>query len=322
MIRLGVTSRSAAIWSRVVQSARTAPRARRPRTLCRPDVRRHWSIRVVWAKPAQRLELLGGPPVLAGLDQLGGEQVAQLDQHLDVEGGVLEPRARAAAGSTSRRRSAPWPSGSPAASRRAWPARRGGGRAGDRRARCRRVGSGRDRARSCTAGPGWRRAGSTRCPRGPPATAPASRRRWGRPGPCWRPRGAAGSGRRGPSSGSPRRARRRSRPARLPAARASQNSASARLVSTILGSPSRRVRSGASGRSVASGSGVLAEASSGAGRRGEGQWRPALAQRPGPRCPRRLGIAVTPSGTGSSPTAVHSSSPRPRRAARRPGRRR
>ena len=50
MIRLGVTSRSAAIWSRVVHRARTAPRARRPRTLCRPDVRRHWSTRTVWVK--------------------------------------------------------------------------------------------------------------------------------------------------------------------------------------------------------------------------------------------------------------------------------
>ncbi len=51
MIRVGVTSRSVAIWSRVVHRARTAPSARRPRTLCSPDVRRHWSTRVGWVNP-------------------------------------------------------------------------------------------------------------------------------------------------------------------------------------------------------------------------------------------------------------------------------
>ena len=41
---------------------------------------------------AQVVELLAGPVGLAGLDQLGGQRVPQLDEHLDVEGGVLQPR--------------------------------------------------------------------------------------------------------------------------------------------------------------------------------------------------------------------------------------
>ncbi|KRC51436.1 hypothetical protein ASE19_15235 [Nocardioides sp. Root79] len=49
--RPGVTSRSWAIRSRVSHRDRTAPRVRRPRTLCRPDVRRHASTRTVGSKP-------------------------------------------------------------------------------------------------------------------------------------------------------------------------------------------------------------------------------------------------------------------------------
>ena len=37
------------------------------------------------------LELLGGPLVLAGCFELGGQGVAQVDEQLDVEGGVGEP---------------------------------------------------------------------------------------------------------------------------------------------------------------------------------------------------------------------------------------
>ena len=92
MIRLGVTSRSAAIWSRVVHSARTAPRARRPRTLCRPDVRRHWSTRVCWVKPLSHSNSSAAHPSLPVSASSAAEHLAQLDEHLDVEGGVLEPR--------------------------------------------------------------------------------------------------------------------------------------------------------------------------------------------------------------------------------------
>ena len=74
--------------------ARTAPRSRRPRTRWSPDVRRQGSLRVAGVKLAQRVELLARPLVLAGLHQLRREDVAQLDQHLDVEGGVVQPRGR------------------------------------------------------------------------------------------------------------------------------------------------------------------------------------------------------------------------------------
>ena len=37
------------------------------------------------------LELLGGPLVLAGCVELGGQGIAQVDEQLDVEGGVGEP---------------------------------------------------------------------------------------------------------------------------------------------------------------------------------------------------------------------------------------
>ncbi|KRB78016.1 hypothetical protein ASE01_07550 [Nocardioides sp. Root190] len=49
--RPGVTSRSCAIRSRVSHRDRTAPRVRRPRTLCSPEVRRHASTRTVGVKP-------------------------------------------------------------------------------------------------------------------------------------------------------------------------------------------------------------------------------------------------------------------------------
>ena len=92
--RPGVVSRCSAISSRVVQSSRTAARPRRPLRLV--DAGRT-SPRVL---PRRRdvvdevLELLLGPVVLARLDQRGGDHVAQLEQHLDVEGGVLQPRLR------------------------------------------------------------------------------------------------------------------------------------------------------------------------------------------------------------------------------------
>ncbi len=51
MIRPGVTSRCEAMSSRVSHSARTAPRARRPRTRWTPDVRRQASWRTAGTKP-------------------------------------------------------------------------------------------------------------------------------------------------------------------------------------------------------------------------------------------------------------------------------
>ena len=41
---------------------------------------------------SQGFEVLGGPFRLAGLLQVGRDEVAQLDEHLDVEGGVDQPR--------------------------------------------------------------------------------------------------------------------------------------------------------------------------------------------------------------------------------------
>ena len=94
MIRPGVTSRRSASWSRASHSARTAPRPRRPRIRCIPDVRRHASTRATASKESRRLELLPRPLVLAGLDQLCGQRLPELHEHLDVERGVLQPRLR------------------------------------------------------------------------------------------------------------------------------------------------------------------------------------------------------------------------------------
>ena len=137
--RPGVVSRWAAIASRVVHSSRTAARARRPLALWIPDVRRHGSCRGRRHVVDEVLELLLGPLVLAGLDQRRGDHVAQLDQHLDVEGGVLQPGLRQRSPWTSRRRSAPCASSGPGSPRRAWPGRRAGSPAAGRRARCRRA---------------------------------------------------------------------------------------------------------------------------------------------------------------------------------------
>ena len=123
--------------------------------------------------------------------------------------------ARAAAASTSRPRSAPCASAGPARSRPGWRGRRGGSRAGGRRARCRRARSGRSPT-SRRHGRSWVAACRIHSVpvEGLLRAGPATRRRSGRPARCRRPRGAAGSGRRGWSSGSPTPARRRWRPGR------------------------------------------------------------------------------------------------------------
>ena len=148
--------------------------------------------------------------------------------------------ARAAAASTSRRRSAPSPAGSRAASRPGWPGRPGGSRAGGRPARCRtaRVGRQPDLGEA-----GQVLGGGVQDPLGAVERLLQRRQRVearsGRPGGCRRPRGAAGSGRRGWSSGSPRRARRRSRPGRCPAAIAAHDLAQ-RLVGARRPAAARR----------------------------------------------------------------------------------
>ena len=180
MIRPGVTSRLAAISSRVSHSSLTAPRPRRPRTRCSPDVRRQASTRGVGTKSRRRLELLARPVELAGLDQLGVQRVAQLDQHLDVQGGVLQPGCGQRAGRPVDGRVLLL---HPVAEHRLderGQARPAGGRAGGRPARCRTARSASARPRPGRAGPGSRRAGSTRCPRAPSAAGPAWTARSGR----------------------------------------------------------------------------------------------------------------------------------------------
>ena len=55
-----------------------------------PRLRPRWG----WCRGARRLELLEGPVELALLGQQTGQHVTQLDQHLDVEGGVHQPVLR------------------------------------------------------------------------------------------------------------------------------------------------------------------------------------------------------------------------------------
>ncbi len=97
-----------------------------------------------------RLELLVRPVELALRDELGLERVAQLDEHLDVERGVDQPRPPAAGGWTSRPPSGPSPGPARARSppsRRGRPART---RPAVRRARCRTASSAAARPRPGT----------------------------------------------------------------------------------------------------------------------------------------------------------------------------
>ena len=123
---------------------------------------------------------------------------------------------RAAAGCSSRRPSGPSAARSRAATRPRRPGPRGAARPGARRARCRRSASGPGRSRPGRGGPGWRRAAPTprrRSRPGSPTGRAAARGRSARfPTRC----AAAAPGRRAARSGSPRRARRRRRPARCP----------------------------------------------------------------------------------------------------------
>ncbi len=108
----------------LVDARRTAPRVR-PRR---------------WHVVDEVLELLVGPLGLAAVLELAADHVAQLDEHLDVEGGVLQPGpGQRTPGPVHRRvllahrlaRGSPRPG---------WPGRRGGSPAAAQRARCRRAG--------------------------------------------------------------------------------------------------------------------------------------------------------------------------------------
>ena len=192
-----------------------APGRGGPGRLCMPDVRRHGSVRGRRARSMQVLRTPGRPTRPCRPPRAARPAVAELHQHLDVERGVLQPRTAAADASTSRRRSAPCASAARTAPRRAWRGRPGGSRAAGRPARCRTAPSvsARPRARH---GRSWLAAcrihsvpasasmSGVRSSKAIGSTS-AGRRR---------PHGAAGSGRRGPSSGSRRHARRRSRPDR------------------------------------------------------------------------------------------------------------
>ena len=225
--------------------------------------------------------------------------VAQLDEHLDVERGVLQPRL----GQRARR---PVDRGvllahpaARAAPRPGWRGRRAGSRAGGRRARCRRgcVGSQADLGAG-RAGPGWRRAGSTRRRRAPPASGARSSNAIGSTSAgagalaaqldqvgaggvavAGRPLGVDGdrTGAGGERGARPRRApasvsTTRGRPSRSVEQRAPAGCLAARQRSSVR--PARVVR-------VGSGSAVVRSSGIGQGRAGRVGW----ASRPRPRAP-------------------------------------
>ena len=205
---------AAAISSRTVHSSRTAARARRPLALWMPDVRRHGSCRGGGTWSIRCWNSCAAHSALPDSSSSRRDHLAQLEQHLDVEGGVLQPRL-------GQRPLGPVDRGVLLAHRLAHDhldqrgqadarvAEQAGGELG-----VEEPGRAPARPRAGTGCPGWRRAGSTRRRRSPRRGRSGRRRRSGRPARCRSPRGAAGSGRRAGSSGSPRPARRRGRSAR------------------------------------------------------------------------------------------------------------
>ena len=148
----------------------------RSRTRCMPEVRRHGSTR--GRRPLDAEQARRTPRAAhSGLPcdgQLGGERVAQLDQHLDVERGVAQPGlgqrpGRPVGGGVVLRQREPEECSTTAP--RPDPRQAGQPR---RRARCRRADAGAARARPGRAGPGWRRAGPTRRRRAPRRRGPRS----------------------------------------------------------------------------------------------------------------------------------------------------
>ena len=131
----GVTSRS---W----RSRRASPTARGPRRAVgvrAPGAAPTYGARARRARRAEAEQRSNSSRAHSSLPaaQFGGQVVAELDQHLDVEGGVLQPRlgqrtGRPVGGGVLLAHAA-----SRAGSRRAWRGRRGGSRAGGRPARCR-----------------------------------------------------------------------------------------------------------------------------------------------------------------------------------------
>ena len=212
--RPGETSRSTAIASRACHSSRTSAAPRRLRMRCMPEVRRHGSVRT--GGPWKRVRASNScvrPLHLALGGQVGGHGVADLHQHLDVEGGVAQPRLGQRAGG-------PVDGGVLLGQAEAEVVLDDGGEAdpgqarrGARRARCRTAAPGAGPPRPGRAGPGWPRAAPTRRRRWPRRPARGRGRRSGRSARCPSPRGGSGRGRRAGRSGSPRRARRRWRPA-------------------------------------------------------------------------------------------------------------
>ena len=115
------------------------PAQRRPRTLCSPEVRRHASTPLRNLEAAQVVELLPRPtrPCRPPRIARPSEQVEQLDEHLDVEGGVVQPGRGQRPGRPVDRRVL---LRQPEAEQRLDQGRRarpGGSRAGGRPARCR-----------------------------------------------------------------------------------------------------------------------------------------------------------------------------------------
>ena len=200
MIRPGVTSRSRG------DARRGPPRARgrRPSGAASADpvhARRYAATarRAAPAlKPRRCVELLPGPLVLAGLHELARRARRAARRAPRRRGRRTPATARAAAASTSRRRSAPCACEQPEqrldqrgqADPRV--AEQPAGQLGVEQRGRRAARPRRRQGRSW-----WRRAGSTRRRRGPPASGvEVVEARSGRPARCRRPRGAAGSGRR------------------------------------------------------------------------------------------------------------------------------
>ena len=256
--------------------------------------------------------------VLPAASTFGDLRLTELHERLDVKGGVLQPGFGQRPGRPVDRRVLPGQPLSPAPSPP-------GGRptAGSRQPSRSSVSNIQRRRRPISArqGRSWvAGAGPTRCLSSAHLRARRDRR-IGRSARSRRLRAGPGPGRRRWCSGSPRPAwreyatgRTRPTPPRTPPAARTRSgrrgAVRARERERTGGGLCRPVRSGAlagvSGGHVVSG-GVL-----GRGRRSGRTWGVV----PGPRWPRRLGMAVTPSGTGGRPAAVRGSSPRPPRARR------
>ncbi len=220
--------------SRASHSSRTTASWRRERTACSPEVRRHGSAggggggvvatcsNSCWAHSS--LPCAARRSASASRSSRGPRR----------RGPRTSTRVRAAAGSTSRRPSAPWPAAGPAVldDRAEAHARQ----PRDPRPQFGVEQGARVHAQLRQAGRSWsQRAAPTHTPAAPHRgrTGPAGRR--GRSGRCRPPRGAAARGRRAARTGSPTRVRRRRRRGPVPAANAATTCASAASSATTGG---------------------------------------------------------------------------------------